>query len=73
MEKLYLIQKRTLKIKEITVTPDTFIKVVDIGKTIFFDREEAQAMLEILIDLKNYSVEGVKTKIIKKFVIRENN
>ena len=58
MNKLYLIQKRKLKIKEMPITSDTFVKVVDIGKTIFFNKEDAQKMLADLIDLKNHSDEG---------------
>jgi hypothetical protein len=77
MNKLYLIQKRKLKIKEIPITSDTFVKVVDIGKTIFFNREDAQKMLADLIYLKNRSDEGktfvgsrksVTTKTINYFV-----
>ena len=70
MKKLYLIQKRKLEIKEITVDSNTFVKAIDIGKTIFFDREQAQAMLDVLIYLKNLSAKGVKTKIIGKFVAK---
>ena len=53
MEKIYVIQKRKLAIKEITVTEDTFIKVKDIGNYIFFDKSFAKDRLHEIIQTKN--------------------
>lgn len=52
MEKLFVIQKRKLVIKEITVTQDTFIKAKDIGVSIFFDRPKAEAKLYELYETR---------------------
>lgn len=53
MEKLYIVLKRKLQIKVVVVDKDTFIKVANIGKTIFFTPEAANEEL-VRLKLERY-------------------
>lgn len=47
--KIYIIQKRKLRIKEVPVDYNTAIFVKDIGNYVFFDKASAEDRLEQLI------------------------
>ena len=47
--KIYVIQKRKLRIKEVSVDYSTAIFVKDIGNYVFFDKALAEERLEQLI------------------------
>ena len=48
-EKMYIISKRKLTIKEVWIGRDTFIKACDVGEFIFFDKPSADAKLYELL------------------------
>ena len=50
IDKIYIVQKRKLSIKEVFVDKSTAVFVKDIGRSVFFDRASAEEKLEWLID-----------------------
>ena len=49
IEKIYIVQKRKLCIKEVTVYSSTAVFVKDMGRYVFFDKASAEDRLEQLI------------------------
>lgn len=49
IDKLYIVQKRNLRIREVSVDYNTAIFVKDIGRYVFFDKASAEERLEQLI------------------------
>lgn len=52
MDKIYVIQKRKLTVKEITISDSTVIFVKDIGRYVFFDKKSANDRLYELLEAK---------------------
>ena len=48
-DKIYIIQKRKLRIKEVSVCSSTAVYAKNIGDTVFFDKAEAEDRLEQII------------------------
>lgn len=48
-EKIYIVQRRKLTIREVFVANSTVVFVKDIGTYVFFDKESANKKLEELI------------------------
>ena len=48
-DKIYIISKQKLRIKEVTVSDSTAVWVKDIGNYVFFDKASAEERLEQLI------------------------
>ena len=49
IEKLYIVQNRKLRIREVDVYNSTAVYVKNIGDTVFFDRASAEERLEQII------------------------
>ena len=52
MDKIYIISKRKLTIKEVTVSESTAVFVKDIGRYVFFDKKSANDRLTELLEAK---------------------